>query len=508
MGVLDLLAEERARSPLAFAYGAVMRKQYASVMPQAVSVWCRRLGHEVHYATFWGQKDPASLMPESPDILFVSAYTQASALAYALAKLYKRRGALTVLGGPHARSFPLDALRFFDIVVRDCDRLLVEQIVSGHVPPGSLVTSGRKLQEIPPVAERLPEIERSYFYRGRSRRFTLIGLLTSLGCPYSCEFCVDWDNPYRLLPPERLREDLAFLAERFPGTIVAFHDANFGVQFDRTLAVIESLPAGPRNPYVMECSLSLLRGDRIRRLRDTGCVYVAPGVESWGDDSGKAGVGRRTGREKLNGVVGHFERLFEHVPGLQANFLFGTDLDAGDEPVELTKEFMRRTPFVWPTVNIPMPFGGTPLYESYLAQGRILRTMPLSFYYNPHLVTTLAHYHPIEFYEKLIEIFEEMTSPAMLARRLALRVPAALRAYFLLRTLGMRTYMREYRRILRLLRDDPAFLAFHEGRTTELPAYYHALYERKLGRYAHLMSRSDRYPELAQPSRGADDLTA
>ncbi len=34
------------------------------------------------------------------------------------------------------------------------------------------------------------------------------------------------------------------------------------------------------------------------------------------------------------------------------------------ESVELTKEFIRRLPDVWPTINIPTPFGGTYVKDS------------------------------------------------------------------------------------------------------------------------------------------------
>ena len=54
----------------------------------------------------------------------------ASALAYALAKLYRREGTLTVIGGPHARSFPADRLRFFDWVVLECDKTLIGETSS------------------------------------------------------------------------------------------------------------------------------------------------------------------------------------------------------------------------------------------------------------------------------------------------------------------------------------------------------------------------------------------
>src|SRR5262249_32297668 len=151
-----------------------------------------------------------------------------------------------------------------------------------------------------------------------------------------------------------------------------FHDPNFAVRFDEVMDVLESVPAGSRLPYIVETSLSVLRGRRMTRLRDTNCGTLAPGIESWGDYSRKSGVGRATGAAKVDRLVEHFRELHEYVHYLQANFLFGLDGDEGEEPLALTKEFMTRTPFVWPVVNIPHPFGGTPLFDVQLAAGRIL----------------------------------------------------------------------------------------------------------------------------------------
>lgn len=66
------------------AYAHVALKQNASIMPQAVSVWCRDLGHEVFYATYYGQSDPKRLLPSDLALLFISCHTQASPLACAL----------------------------------------------------------------------------------------------------------------------------------------------------------------------------------------------------------------------------------------------------------------------------------------------------------------------------------------------------------------------------------------------------------------------------------------
>ncbi len=498
VGILDLLAMP-SRHPASTVYHLVMTKQFASVTPQAIAVWCRQSGHQVFYATYYGVGNPQRRLPSHLDVLFICSCTQVSPLAYALAKLYRRAGTTTVLGGPHARSFPLDCLRFFDIVVKDCNRELVLDILCGHVDPGSVLSSATAFDDLPTVEERMPEIRTAGFLLNRWRYFTTtVPLLASVGCPYACNFCVDWRNPFRVLPLDRLAADLRYVGEHLPGVIVAFHDPNFAVQFDRVLGVIESLPPASRPPYMIESSLSILRGGRMTRLKATNCIAVAAGVESWIDYSNKVGVGRLVGMAKVEHVAEHFSMLSENLPYLQANFIFGLDVDQGDEPIMLTKEFMTRAPFVWPAVNIPVPFGGTPLHAEYSGNGRILEAMPFGFYYAPYLVTTLKHYDPVTFYEKLTALLSFSASRDMFRlrqksyrNRLVGRVNWA-------RTFWTRAEIGVYRRLLNMLRQDSAFREFHEGRATSLPEFYHRVYERSLGPFAELISRNDRRPNLDQ----------
>jgi radical SAM superfamily enzyme YgiQ (UPF0313 family) len=474
----------------------VITRQFASVMPQAISVWSRRRGHATFYASYWGWGDPRRLLPRDLDVVFVASFTQASPIAYALGRLYRREGTRTVIGGPHARAFPADCLRFFDLVVGDCDEELVDGILAGRFDPGSVVASARPLRDVPPVEERMPEIRASAFPFGRRWRLSTVPMLTSLGCPYRCDFCTDWDSPYRQLDPDRVTADMRFVARTLPGTPVMIHDPNFAVGFERTLGALEALPPAERPPYIMESSLTVLRPDRLPRLRATNCLFVAPGIESWTDYSAKAAVGRTAGRAKVERVAEHFRLLSEQVPYLQANFMFGLDGDRGDEPVALTTEFMDRTPFVWPAFNIPVPFGGTPLHEAMLRDGRVLRAMPFGFYYAPFLVMRPRHYDPVGYYERLIRLYSHAASPAMLRRRLASARSRLIRFVHRVRTAGLRSQVASLRRLHAMLRDDAGMRAFHEGRAAPLPERYHALYERMLGPFAGLLSRADRIPDL------------
>jgi radical SAM superfamily enzyme YgiQ (UPF0313 family) len=214
VGILEILRLP-ARYPTDLAYHLVLTKQYASVTPQAVSVWCRQLGHETFYAPYYGLGDPARQFPSDLDIVFIASYTQDSALAYALAKRYRRAGVRTVIGGAHARAFPVDCLRFFDLVVKECDRGLIADILAGHVDPGAVVSSTKPFEELPTVQERLPEIRKSAFLWSKRRYFmSTVPMLASMGCPYNCNFCIDWDNPY----PRPDREAGPLAGSEWPAT--------------------------------------------------------------------------------------------------------------------------------------------------------------------------------------------------------------------------------------------------------------------------------------------------
>ncbi len=503
VGVLEILRPERNSHWSHAAYAYYFLKQYASVMPQAISVWCRQMGHDTYYATYYGQGDAKDLLPDDLDVVFISTYTQASALAYALAKVFRRDGVLTVIGGPHAKSFPDDCRRFFDVVVLDCDKSLLEDILR-ETPRGETVTSGRQLKDIPTVEERMPEIETSIFSRGRPYISSTVPMLASIGCPYACDFCIDWANPFMLLPLDRLEADLRFIFENYPKLYVSFHDPNFAVKFDELFSVLERIPHRGRSYYIMESSLSILRPKRLERLRSTGCLYLAPGVESWSAYSNKSGVGsKRADHIKLDQVVDHFHQIREYVPGMQANLIFGLDGDEGERPVELTKDFMSRAPFVWPTINIPTPFGGTPLFDRYLDEGRILTSMPFAFYYAPHIVTTLKNYDPVTYYEHLVEMYAHMASPQVVLKRLVATPGYPLRVLHTLRSQGAWRIHREYKRILKVMKTDRDFRAFHEGRSETLPGYYDRKLDAALGPYAELLTRDDRRPLLQSNGTGA-----
>ena len=50
-------------------------------------------------------------------------------LAYALSNFYRAKGAMTVLGGPHARCYPEDAAKYFDYVLGFTDKTVIHDLL-------------------------------------------------------------------------------------------------------------------------------------------------------------------------------------------------------------------------------------------------------------------------------------------------------------------------------------------------------------------------------------------
>jgi len=87
------------------------------------------------------------IQPDEVNLLFVCAFTEATQLAYALSHYYRSKGAVTVIGGPHARCYPEDAQQHFDYVLGFTDRQLLQDVLadtSPHRPLGLRLQADRQ----------------------------------------------------------------------------------------------------------------------------------------------------------------------------------------------------------------------------------------------------------------------------------------------------------------------------------------------------------------------------
>src|SRR5258708_17147569 len=126
VGVLDLVTNKTTD---VWFERNVMLPNFASIMPQAVGAWAEELGCEVFYDTYTGDEDLGHSIPEDLDVLFISCFSRASYMAYAIAGRYRRGGTIVVLGGPHARSFAAHARPYFDYICQITDKATIKSLL-------------------------------------------------------------------------------------------------------------------------------------------------------------------------------------------------------------------------------------------------------------------------------------------------------------------------------------------------------------------------------------------
>lgn len=482
IGILDLVAKAPTRS----LWARVSHANSASIMPQAVAVWCEAAGHQVHLVCYTGLEDLAKELPlDDLDIIFIGAFTQAAQLAYALSNLFRQRGVVTVLGGPHARCYPDDAQKYFDYVVGFTDREIIDQVLRDCAPQRPLgvhLSAARQPAQLPNVRERWKFIEPTL--AKAATYVKIVPMISSLGCPYTCSFCIDSTVDYQPTNPDEMRDDLRFVFEKNPKAWIAWHDPNFGVRFDEILTAIEEATAGYQPSFVAESSLSLLSEPKLKRLRDVGFKAMLPGIESWYEFGYKSKTGRKQGLEKVQRVAEHVNLVLDHIPYLQGNFVLGLDVDSGAEPFELTKRFLDRAPGAFPGYSLFTAFGqSAPLNLELQRAGRVL-PFPFHFLNNNHAMNVRPkNYDWPEFYDRVIDLTKYSFSPKAIWRR-----ARATRLGFptwvnIVRAISSEGYGRiEYFTHLRgLLDSDRPLRRFFEGETVEIPSFFVDRVRRELG---------------------------
>lgn len=482
--VIDVLGKSPARDP----YARMMRANNTSVMAQSIAVWCEELGHDTHIAYYSGDELMAGSEPDRPAVVFISAFSQCAYLAYALSARYRASGAITVLGGPHARSYPLDAIKYFDYVIGQCDRRLIDTLLSNCAPRprgGQWLAAAAQPATLPGLRARWKFLAPAI---ACSPLLKIVPIIGSLGCPYTCSFCIDAEVPYQPLDFDSLRDDLRFFQSlRLRGAVVVWHDPNFGIRFDDYMRVIEDTVPPGAVTFLIETSLSILNTERLERLRRNGCRFVAPGVESWHEMGNKARTARVTGLDKVRMVAEQCREVNAYIPYMQANLVFGFDSDEGDAPFELTRRFVDLAPGVYPHFAILTAFGrNAPGNAGYLRDGRLL-PVPFEFL---DLIEAMnvrpKHYAWDDFYTRLCSVYEHAFAPSAIARRAwhNRRSPIAIEQVFRAIASDHWNRLRYHRRMQRWLRTDRQVRAFFEGETTRVPDVMAAQVTRHLGRLA------------------------
>ncbi len=351
------------------------------------------------------------------DMVGFSTTTSTAPAAYGMAHPLRERGIPVVIGGSHVTFMADEALEHADFVARGegGDQLMLELIESLHgggdlefIAGLSFLRDGRPVHNAlrPPVkdldAAPVPDLT---LIAGHERmRSTPI--LTSLGCPFGCNFCSVtqmFGRKYRFRSAESV---VAEIEAKKPSHIF-FYDDNFAADRTRLKVLLRLMIArGLVIPSQSQVRTDATRDPELLELmKRSGCETLALGLES----VDQASLDALHKSQTVSDIVAAIDAI--HAHGMRVHGMFvlgaGTD-DQGTMP--RTVDFAIRHRIDTVMLNVLTPAPGSAWFEEMDASGRIFDRR-WELYDGQHVVITPTHMEPAELQRAVLDGYTRFYSP-------------------------------------------------------------------------------------------------
>lgn len=298
------------------------------------------------------------------DLVAITVMTEGALRAYRIGDDYRRKGVKVVMGGIHPTVLPEEALEHADaVVVGEAEGVwaqLVADAASGQLQRIYRAGKMTDLQDLPkPRRDLLPGNHQGFIP-------VPVGVETSRGCPYDCEFCCigrTLGQQYRVRPVQEVIAEI----ESIDSPHLFFVDD--ALALNRTAAkklFTEMIPL--RKRWLAQGTVSLAEDPELLALmKRAGCLGLLVGFESVQKDT-QDGVGKIK-----NLSVDFYEamrRFHNEGFGILGCFVFGFDYENKDV-FDQSLEFIMKSRMDCAQLRILTPYPGTRLYERLLLEGRL-----------------------------------------------------------------------------------------------------------------------------------------
>ncbi len=300
------------------------------------------------------------------DLVGITVLTELALRAYQIGDTYRRKGVKVVMGGIHPTVLPDEALAHADaVVVGEAEGVWPQLVADAAAGRMQKIYRADKMTDL----QGLPKPRRDLLPGSRKPGYTPIpiGVETSRGCPYDCEFCCigqTLGQQYRVRPVQEVIAEIASIDSPH----IFFVDDALGL--NRKMAkklFTEMIPL--RRRWLAQGTVSLAEDLELLRLMErAGCLGLLIGFESV-----QKGTQREVNKIK-NLKIDFYEamrRFHGEGFGILGSFVFGFDYENKDV-FEQTLEFIMRGRMDVVQLRILTPYPGTRLYKRLFSEGRLL----------------------------------------------------------------------------------------------------------------------------------------
>jgi anaerobic magnesium-protoporphyrin IX monomethyl ester cyclase len=329
-----------------------------------LSAWLGQSGYSAECIDFAlnGSFDDAK-----SDIVGISFTTPQRFEAFSLAKRYKRRGKITIAGGPHPTHLSRECLdNGFDfVVIGEGEQVLTQLITSirNRGVSATMLMNGRvfgpsseyvKLDKIPYPNREAVDI---HAYKYAVDGIPATTMMTTRGCPYSCSFCARITKGCRVQSADRTLREIFNLNVKYGFKAFMIFDDVFIIDHKRMVRMAEVLePAG----FTFRCfaRANLINAPICDLMRRMGVVEVGIGVESGSDAVLKRNMKGTTREMNANA----FRLLKEHGIRPKAFLIVGLPGETHDTVKETESWIVETEPFDI-DVSVFQPLPGSPIFQ-------------------------------------------------------------------------------------------------------------------------------------------------
>jgi radical SAM superfamily enzyme YgiQ (UPF0313 family) len=256
-----------------------------------LSSMLKQNGHEVLLIDRFVDED--DWMENIEDIDFVGVHTTTPCFDDALYIVEKlvREGytGRIAFGGPHASLYPDTAPERVDYVVRGEGEYVINDLVEGHFPSGSIIESPR-INDL----DDLPMVDYPLFFQ-KKRGYDLsapffdeepvFNLSTSRSCPYSCTFCATrriWGLLWKTPSPEKIVKEIVYLKETYYIGGIYFREDLFTSNKKRVMEICRLMREHEVNlPWACETrAQEACDAEMVAEMAKSGCRGFYIGAES------------------------------------------------------------------------------------------------------------------------------------------------------------------------------------------------------------------------------------